>query len=53
MWLDKLGRFAQTSEGFTSREWPPSTVVTGINGGYDVKVRSLAVESCRCRVIMR
>jgi putative flavoprotein involved in K+ transport len=46
-WMDKLGRFAQTVESFPGREWPPSTVVTGINGGYDVDVRALARRGVR------
>ena len=41
-WLDRLGRFAQTIDSFPDRAWPPSTVVTGVNGGYDVDVRRLA-----------
>jgi putative flavoprotein involved in K+ transport len=40
-WLERMGRFAQTIDSFPDRRWPPSTVVTGINGGYDVSVRSL------------
>ena len=41
-WLERMGRFAQTIDSFPDRRWPPSTVVTGVNGGYDVNVRSLA-----------
>jgi putative flavoprotein involved in K+ transport len=41
-WLEALGRFAQTIDSFPSRQYPPSTVVTGVNGGYDVNVRQLA-----------
>jgi putative flavoprotein involved in K+ transport len=43
-WLEKMGRFAQTIDSFPSRQWPPSTVITGVNGGYDVDVRHLAAE---------
>jgi putative flavoprotein involved in K+ transport len=43
-WLDKLGRFAQTIDSFPDRRWPPSTVITGVNGGYDVNVRQLAAQ---------
>ncbi len=39
-----MGRFAQTIDGFPSREYPPSTVITGVNGGYDVNVRQLAAD---------
>jgi putative flavoprotein involved in K+ transport len=41
-WLERMGRFAQTIDSFPDRRWPPSTVVTGVGGGYDVNVRSLA-----------
>jgi putative flavoprotein involved in K+ transport len=41
-WLEALGRFSQTIDSFPSRQYPPSTVVTGVNGGYDVNVRQLA-----------
>ena len=41
-WLEAPGRFSQTIDSFPSRQYPPSTVVTGVNGGYDVNVRQLA-----------
>jgi putative flavoprotein involved in K+ transport len=43
-WLEKLGRFTQTIDSFPGRQWPPSTVVTGVRGGYDVNVRQLAAD---------
>jgi putative flavoprotein involved in K+ transport len=43
-WLEALGRFAQTIDSFPSRQYPPSTVVTGVNGGYDINVRQLAAD---------
>ena len=43
-WLEKMGRFAQTIDTFPNRQWPPSVVVTGVNGGYDVNVRQLAAD---------
>jgi putative flavoprotein involved in K+ transport len=43
-WLEKMGRFAQTIDSFPGRQWPPSVVVTGVNGGYDVNVRQLAAD---------
>lgn len=43
-WLDALGRFSQTIDSFPARQYPPSTVVTGVNGGYDVNVRQLAAD---------
>jgi putative flavoprotein involved in K+ transport len=46
-WLERMGRFAQTIDGFPGRQWPPSTVVTGVSGGYDVDVRGLAAEGVR------
>jgi putative flavoprotein involved in K+ transport len=46
-WLDKMGRFAQTIDTLPDRQWPPSTVVTGVNGGYDVNVRQLAADGVR------
>jgi putative flavoprotein involved in K+ transport len=46
-WLEALGRFAQTIDSFPSRQYPPSTVVTGVNGGYDVNVRQLASDGIK------
>lgn len=40
-WLDKLGRFEQTVETLPAGRWPPSTVITGVDGGYDVDLREL------------
>lgn len=41
-WLDRLGRFSQTIDSFPGQQPPPSTVVTGVDGGYDVDVRAMA-----------
>lgn len=46
-WLDRMGRFAQTIDSFPGRQWPPSTVVTGVSGGYDVNVRQMAADGVR------
>ncbi|MCA1682421.1 MAG: NAD(P)/FAD-dependent oxidoreductase [Actinobacteria bacterium] len=46
-WLDQMGRFAQTIDSFPGRQWPPSTVVTGASGGYDVNVRQMAADGIR------
>ena len=46
-WLEALGRFGQTIDSFPRRQYPPSTVVTGVNGGYDVNVRQLAADGVR------
>jgi putative flavoprotein involved in K+ transport len=43
-WMEKLGRFTQTIDSFPGRQWPPSTVVTGVGGGYDVNVRRMAAD---------
>jgi putative flavoprotein involved in K+ transport len=43
-WMEKLGRFTQTIDSFPDRHWPPSTVVTGVAGGYDVNVRQMAAD---------
>jgi putative flavoprotein involved in K+ transport len=43
-WLEKLGRFDQTIDTFPDRRWPPSTLITGVNGGYDVDVRRMAAD---------
>ena len=43
-WLDRMGRFDQTIDSFPGRQWPPSVVVTGVNGGYDVNVRQMAAD---------
>lgn len=41
-WFDKMGRFEITIDSFPERRFPPSTVVTGVNGGYDMNVRRFA-----------
>ena len=46
-WLEKMGRLAQTIDSFPERRWPPSIVVTGVNGGYDVNARQLATDGVR------
>jgi putative flavoprotein involved in K+ transport len=34
-------------DSFPGRQWPPSTVVTGVSGGYDVNVRQMAADGVR------
>lgn len=46
-WLDRMGRFSQTIDSFPGRVPPPSTVVTGVDGGYDVDVRAMAAQGVR------
>lgn len=41
-WYDKMGRFDVTIDSFPERRYPPSTLVTGIDGGYDMNVRRFA-----------
>ncbi len=41
-WLERLGRFDQTVVTLPDGAWPPSTVVTGVDGGYDADLRTLA-----------
>ena len=43
-WLERLGRFEQSIDSFPDRRSPPSVVVTGVDGGYDVDVRRFAAE---------
>jgi putative flavoprotein involved in K+ transport len=46
-WLERMGRFEQTIDTFPDRRWPPSTAVTGVNGGHDIDLRSLASAGAR------
>jgi putative flavoprotein involved in K+ transport len=46
-WFEKLGRFDITIDTFPNRKYPPSTVVTGVNGGYDVDIRRFAKEGAQ------
>ena len=46
-WLERMGRFAQMIDSFPGRQGPPSTVVTGVSGGYDVNVRQMAADGIR------
>lgn len=46
-WFDKMGRFEVTIDSFQGRRYPPSTVVTGVNGGYDMNVRRFARDGGR------
>ncbi len=46
-WLERMGRFDQTIDSFPGRVWPPSVVVTGVSGGYDVNVRQMAADGIR------
>jgi putative flavoprotein involved in K+ transport len=46
-WLERMGRFATTIDTFPGRQWPPSIVVTGVSGGYDVNVRQMVAGGVR------
>lgn len=46
-WLEKMGGLAQTIDSFPAQQWPPSIVITGIDGGYDINVRLLAAAGAR------
>jgi putative flavoprotein involved in K+ transport len=46
-WFDKMGRFEVTIDSFPQRRYPPSTIVTGVNGGYDMNVRRFARDGGR------
>jgi putative flavoprotein involved in K+ transport len=46
-WLDRMGRFEQTVDTLPGRRWPPHTAVTGVNGGYDIDLRSLVRAGAR------
>ena len=39
-----MGRMDTTIDSFPGRKMPPSTVVTGVNGGHDVDVRQFAAD---------
>lgn len=41
-WFEKLGRYDTEIDSFPGRRYPPSTVVTGADGGYDVNLRQSA-----------
>ena len=46
-WFEKMGRFDVTIDSFAGRRYPPSTIVTGVNGGYDMNVRRFARDGGR------
>jgi putative flavoprotein involved in K+ transport len=46
-WFGKMGRFEVTVDSFPEKRYPPSTVVTGVNGGYDMTVRQFARDGGR------
>jgi putative flavoprotein involved in K+ transport len=40
-WYEKLGRFDVTIDALPGRKYPPTIVLTGANGGYDLAPRHL------------
>jgi putative flavoprotein involved in K+ transport len=46
-WFQRMGLFDVTIDSFPEGKYPPSTVVTGINGGYDVDIRRYAKDGVR------
>ncbi|MFN4142656.1 NAD(P)-binding domain-containing protein [Aestuariivirga sp.] len=45
-WYEKLGRFDVPIDAFPGRRYPPPTVMTGVDGGYDLFPRKLEREGC-------
>jgi putative flavoprotein involved in K+ transport len=41
-WFEGMGRFEVTIDSFPDRRCPPSSLVTGVNGGYDMNIRRFA-----------
>jgi putative flavoprotein involved in K+ transport len=40
-WYEELGRFDVNVDNFPGRRYPPTSIMTGINGGYDLDPRRL------------
>jgi len=40
-WYESLGRFDVSVDTFPGRRYPPTSIMTGINGGYDLDPRRL------------
>jgi putative flavoprotein involved in K+ transport len=40
-WYENLGRFDVTIDTFPGRRYPPTTILTGVDGGYDLDPRHL------------
>jgi len=43
-WSTAMGRMDTRIDSFPGRKMPPSTVITGVNGGHDVDVRRFAAD---------
>lgn len=46
-WLERMGRFEQTVDRLPGGQWPPHTAVTGVNGGHDIDLRTMARSGVR------
>lgn len=46
-WLETLGRFDVNVDSFPGRKYPPTSIMTGIGGGYDLSPRHLGTAGVR------
>jgi putative flavoprotein involved in K+ transport len=46
-WYEELGRFDVDVDTFPGRRFPPTSIMTGIGGGYDLDPRRLGAEGVR------
>lgn len=42
-WFEQLGRFDVNIDTFPGRRYPPTTIMTGVDGGYDLDPRRLSI----------
>jgi len=42
-WYENLGRFDVNIDTFPGRRYPPTSIMTGVNGGYDLDPRRLGI----------
>ena len=46
-WYENLGRFDVNIDTFPGRRYPPTSIMTGVNGGYDLDPRRLGIAGVR------
>ena len=46
-WYEELGRFDVNVDTFPGRRYPPTSIMTGVNGGYDLDPRRLGAEGVK------
>ncbi len=46
-WFEKLGRFDVNIDSFLDRRYPPTVIMTGVDGGYDLDPRRLGSAGVR------